>query len=189
MPEEDIIISVSADNVTSASYTPSGTALDPTEYTRLDTVDTMFALVQRAIDSADAVRVVFNAQYGFPELIDIDWILMAIDDEVQYSMSHFSEVENQRPEWLLTLISEILAEQATNPPAQILRYDYNGSTVYYVPASCCDIFSDLYDAGGKLICHPDGGITGTGDGLCRDFISTRTNEVLVWRDTRAAGIP
>ena len=30
---------------------------------------------------------------------------------------------------------------------------------------CCDQFSDLLDAEGNLIGHPDGGITGRGDGF------------------------
>jgi hypothetical protein len=32
---------------------------------------------------------------------------------------------------------------------------------------CCDQFSNLLDAGGNLIGHPDGGITGRGDGVTK----------------------
>jgi hypothetical protein len=42
----------------------------------------------------------------------------------------------------------------------------------------------LYDAGGDMICAPDGGLTGKGDGKCPDFLSIRKNEALVWKDTR-----
>jgi hypothetical protein len=37
---------------------------------------------------------------------------------------------------------------------------------------------------GRLICQPDGGITGKGDGKCPDFDKNKTNEKLVWQDPR-----
>ena len=49
---------------------------------------------------------------------------------------------------------------------------------------CCDIFSDLYDASGNVIGHPDGGITGQGDGRVPDFPAQRENERIVWKDQR-----
>ena len=63
-----------------------------------------------------------------------------------------------------------------NPPASVTRYDYKGNTVYFVPQRCCDIFSDLYDAEGNIIGHPDGGITGQGDGRVPDFFQERTTK-------------
>ena len=45
-------------------------------------------------------------------------------------------------------------------------------------------FSDLYDDHCNLICHPDGGIAGGGDGSCSDFFATCKNEVLIWKDGR-----
>jgi hypothetical protein len=58
--------------------------------------------------------------------------------------------------------------------------------VYYLPPRCCDIFGNLYDSQGQIICHPDGGIAGHGDGRCPDFLNQRTNETVIWRDTRKA---
>ena len=52
------------------------------------------------------------------------------------------------------------------------------------PQRCCDIFSDLYDADGTIIGHPDGGITGQGDGLVPDFFAERTDEQTIWVDDR-----
>jgi hypothetical protein len=49
-------------------------------------------------------------------------------------------------------------------PRSITRYEYQGETVYYVLKESCDQFSDLLDANGNLLGHPDGGITGRGDG-------------------------
>lgn len=82
------------------------------------------------------------------------------------------------------LIAQFKEEKVQNPPRKIYSYTYQGKTVYYVPAICCDFFSDLYDSNCKLIGHPDGGFTGKGDGKMPDFFSARTNEVLVWEDKR-----
>ena len=88
------------------------------------------------------------------------------------------------PPWLQALIAQIEAEPVTNPPSAIFRYRYAGDTVYFRPGRCCDLPSDLYNETGELICHPDGGITGRGDGRCPDFFSARSSEQLIWRDPR-----
>jgi hypothetical protein len=89
-----------------------------------------------------------------------------------------------RPRWLEAKIQGHLAEARQNPPVQISRYAYKGQVVYYETLGCCDRFSNLYTEKGKLICHPEGGITGKGDGQCPDFDKNKTNEMLVWRDPR-----
>jgi hypothetical protein len=94
-----------------------------------------------------------------------------------------SQVEN--PPWVDQLIRNTQNEPAGNPPQSIWRYDYNGQTVYYIPPQCCDQYSQLLDAGGKVICAPDGGFTGQGDGRCPDFLEKRTNEELIWKDSRS----
>jgi hypothetical protein len=88
------------------------------------------------------------------------------------------------PEWVDQLIEEFQNEPVGNPPQSIWRYEYNGQVVYYVPAQCCDMFSSLYDADGNVICAPNGGIAGTGDGRCPDFSSQRSQESLIWKDPR-----
>ncbi|WP_231717499.1 DUF6970 domain-containing protein [Hymenobacter sp. DG25A] len=89
-----------------------------------------------------------------------------------------------RPAWLQKKISALQADKPQNPRARILSYTLEGQTVYYQSAPCCDQFTTLYDAKGKVICQPDGGITGRGDGKCPDFEKNRTNEKLVWEDAR-----
>ena len=89
-------------------------------------------------------------------------------------------------EWLTALIQELESQPVANPPAFIARYDYRGQVVYYLPPRCCDIPSDVYSAGGTIICHADGGLNGAGDGRCSDFFSLRKNEKIIWRDPRAA---
>lgn len=100
------------------------------------------------------------------------------------SSSSPTEPSDQRPSWLQQLIARIESEPVTNPPSSILRYSYRGATVYFRPSRCCDVASELYDEAGALLCRPDGGITGSGDGRCTDFFSSRRNEELIWQDPR-----
>ena len=93
-----------------------------------------------------------------------------------------TQIEN--PQWVNQLIEKYKAEPVGNPPQSIWRYEYQGRVVYYVPAQCCDMYSTLYDAGGNVICAPNGGIDGKGDGRCEDFLAQRTQEQLVWQDPR-----
>lgn len=103
-----------------------------------------------------------------------------------------SETENkteQQPvagadEWLMNLIQKLRAEEPANPPAKIYRYTYNDKIVYYLTGKCCDIPSTLYDVDGNVLCEPDGGITGKGDGRCTDFFEERSEETLIWEDKR-----
>ena len=96
-----------------------------------------------------------------------------------------SDGQGQTPAWLGQLVRSMERAPVTDPPRAVFAYLYQGETVYYVPAPCCDFFSDLYDAGGQLIGHPDGGIAGGGDGTAPDFFESRTGELLVWQDERS----
>ena len=81
-------------------------------------------------------------------------------------------------------INKIKSEGVRNPPAAIWQYYYNGQFVYFIPAHCCDFASILLSMDCEIICNPDGGLTGNGDGKCSDFFAKRTNEKLIWMDTR-----
>ena len=109
-------------------------------------------------------------------------VIVAVGSACATSFPTDQQADN--PAWLQTLIAQIASEPVTNPPSSIVRYRYNGATVYYRPSRCCDIFSDLYNQTGTLVCHPDGGIAGNGDGKCADFLASRTDEQVVWRDSR-----
>lgn len=77
-----------------------------------------------------------------------------------------------------------LAAFAAHSPGTIWKYHYDGHTVFHVPRSCCDVPSALYDADGKVICGPDGGFTGKGDGRCADLFERRSEEQKIWDDPR-----
>jgi hypothetical protein len=94
----------------------------------------------------------------------------------------FTPIEN--PAWVSQLIEQYKGEPVGNPPQSIWRYEYRGQVVYYVPAQCCDMYSTLYDADGNVMCAPNGGIDGRGDGKCEDFLSGRSQEQLIWQDPR-----
>jgi hypothetical protein len=94
--------------------------------------------------------------------------------------------QSSNPDWVDQLIKKIESQPVGNPPLSIWRYEYNGQVVYFVPAHCCDISSVVYDTGGNILCAPDGGIKGDGDGLCSDFFTQRINEQLIWSDSRTS---
>ncbi len=91
---------------------------------------------------------------------------------------------SSNPAWVNQLITTFEDQPVGNPPQSIWRYEYKGQQVYFIPAQCCDQFSQLYDASGTLMCAPNGGFTGKGDGRCPDFASLRTDETLIWQDPR-----
>ena len=95
-----------------------------------------------------------------------------------------SEHGSRQPVWVETLIDQFQRAPVGNPPQSIWRYEYHERVVYFVPAQCCDQYSQLYDANGTLLCAPDGGFGGSGDGRCPDFFTVRRNESLVWKDPR-----
>jgi hypothetical protein len=88
------------------------------------------------------------------------------------------------PKWVQDLVSTYEKAPVGNPPQSIWQYEYKDQTVYYVPPQCCDQFSTLYAVSGEVICAPDGGFTGQGDGRCSDFSRERKNEKLIWQDPR-----
>lgn len=88
------------------------------------------------------------------------------------------------PAWLDQMIKKFESDPVANPPLSVWKYEYKGQVVYFVPAHCCDITSLVYDTQGTILCAPDGGIAGRGDGKCSDFFDQRTNEQLIWQDSR-----
>ncbi len=88
------------------------------------------------------------------------------------------------PACVFDKIAEFQKTEKANPPRAVYKYDYKGSTVYYITAPCCDIYPELFDADCNLLCAPDGGFTGKGDGKCVDFHKLKSNEKLIWKDNR-----
>ncbi len=81
-------------------------------------------------------------------------------------------------------IKELKSKPKLNPPASITQFTYNGQIVYYITSGCCDQYNQLFDSNCSLLCSPDGGLTGRGDGKCLDFHDKKSNEKLIWKDPR-----
>jgi len=93
-------------------------------------------------------------------------------------------IPGENPQWLNQVIQQLNNEPVANPPASVTQYDYEGQIVYYVPPQYADIWSTLYGPVGDIIGHPDGGISGNGDGRAKDFLQERKNGILIWADER-----
>ena len=102
----------------------------------------------------------------------------------ELSMRAMTAKSGARPEWVSTLIQRYQAGPEGNPPFAIWQYSYKGNKVYYLPPQCCGQYSELHDGKGALLCAPDGGKNGLGDGKCADFNRLRTDGELIWQDTR-----
>lgn len=58
-------------------------------YEPFSNIDKVFNYVSAAISDADEVSIEYDPEYGFPRTISIDWIEMAIDDEMYLTLSDF----------------------------------------------------------------------------------------------------
>ena len=80
-------------------------------------------------------------------------------------------------------IRDIKKEEMRNPPAQVWKWEVDGNTYFYITSDCCDQYNYLYDEDCSVVCAPDGGFTGNGDGNCPDF-NEEIIKTLVWKDDR-----
>jgi hypothetical protein len=87
------------------------------------------------------------------------------------------------PSCVQTKIELIQSLPVDNPPKEVWKWQVDGNTYYYFSAACCDQYSELYDTNCNLVCHPDGGLTGAGDGNCPNF-SGSIIKTLIWKDPR-----
>jgi len=53
-------------------------------------VDDLFDLLDRALNSADSMSVLYNRQHGFPETLSIDWVNEIADDELGFYVRDFT---------------------------------------------------------------------------------------------------
>lgn len=63
----------------------------------------------------------------------------------------------------------------------IYRYKYQKRYVYFGEADCCDQYNLLVDTHCQVLCAPNGGFTGGGDGKCPDFFKEASEETELWR--------
>jgi hypothetical protein len=85
------------------------------------------------------------------------------------------------PSCLETKIKSMTENPSEGAPQAVTRYHYNGKTVYYMKAPCCDKFNIVFDSACNILGYPDGGYTGRGDGKMTDFFKGATDEKVVWQ--------
>ncbi len=81
-------------------------------------------------------------------------------------------------EWLKTIIENA---QQNSSKAEVIRYQYDGETVYYINTciDCADTMGQVYTCSGEVICQ-FGGIAGFN--TCPDFEDTATHKKVIWHN-------
>jgi hypothetical protein len=80
-------------------------------------------------------------------------------------------------------IRQFKKDAVDNPPKQVWEWKVNGTTYYYITGHGADCLHYLYDDNCKVVCAPDGGTFGTGDGKCPKFYPPMV-KTLIWEDER-----
>jgi len=79
--------------ITAVVVADSQEELDPSMFAQFYTVDGLFQVVQDALDGdAHSVVVAYHPQFGYPVDVAIDYIEMAIDDELQLLSSDLQQI-------------------------------------------------------------------------------------------------
>ncbi|MBB5285233.1 hypothetical protein HNQ92_003390 [Rhabdobacter roseus] len=95
------------------------------------------------------------------------------------------DIPRGTPSCIKDLINDVATPEGVwSSPAEVYRYQFKGKTVYYLRSHCCDAYDYLLDENCNVLCAPNGGFHGYGDGKCPDFFDLRKNEKLIWRDSR-----
>ena len=94
-----------------------------------------------------------------------------------------SNLNIDAPNCIENEIKKIKIEEVRNPPAQVWKWEVDGQTYYYITSDCCDQYNYLYNSNCEIICAPDGGLTGSGDGNCTNFMGS-IKKTLLWKDNR-----
>jgi hypothetical protein len=98
MEDMPLTIEVKDDQVVSITRA-DGSLVEPGDpsleiYTSYSTIDNIFSKLQADINGgADEVIVTYDATYGYPVTIAIDYIKDAIDDEISFEISNFEVLE------------------------------------------------------------------------------------------------
>jgi hypothetical protein len=64
-----------------------------TTFEKAATVEGLFAIAEDSLSNADQVEITYDALYGFPASILVDWIKMAADDEISYYIGAFKALD------------------------------------------------------------------------------------------------
>ncbi|MDX2280854.1 MAG: hypothetical protein NW218_14805 [Saprospiraceae bacterium] len=96
---------------------------------------------------------------------------------------HENDLDNKVPNCITDKVEALKELPPQNPRAEVWQWDVDGKIYYYITSDCCDQFNYLYDNQCNVVCAPDGGITGGGDGTCPKFTG-KIDSTLIWKDPR-----
>ena len=94
-----------------------------------------------------------------------------------------SDLNIDAPICIKDKIEVLMNNNVTNPPTQVWKWEVASETYFYITSDCCDQYNILYSENCEVVCAPDGGFTGQGDGKCLDF-NEEIVKTLVWKDNR-----
>ena len=100
------------------------------------------------------------------------------------SSSKKTAANAELPDCIKTKIEAFAKLPKHEQPQNVIEYEYKGEKVYYVTMPCCDFYNEVYDSDCKLLGHPDGGLTGKGDGKLPDFNAEKKKERIVWEQPK-----
>jgi len=63
------------------------------DFARYGTIEKIFEATKSALDSADKIEVTYDSEYGFPSAVSIDYIELAMDDELSLYVNNFKVLE------------------------------------------------------------------------------------------------
>ncbi len=90
---DPVDVTVRSGVITTVVVADSQEELDPSMFAQFYTVDGLFQVVQDALDGdAHSVVVAYHSEFGYPVDVAIDYIEMAIDDELQLLSSDLQQI-------------------------------------------------------------------------------------------------
>ncbi|HET8871644.1 MAG TPA: hypothetical protein VFM48_14445 [Aquabacterium sp.] len=90
------------------------------------------------------------------------------------------------PRWLQAKVDRYAALPPEQAAQAVWQIQVRGQPAYLEIAPCCDQLNPLFDAQGRLMCHPSGGLTGIGDGRCPHPADRGQSPRLIWTHPRAS---
>lgn len=117
----------------------------------------------------------FNLQFLMAAIF-LTLLSCSKDEEPPNCMIH-------KPNCIDHKIESLKKERVRSPPAEVWEWKVDNSIYYYITSNCCDQYNLLHDNECNIICAPDGGNSGEGDGNCPNFSGTIL-KTLRWKDPR-----
>jgi len=108
-------VNVLDDSVISSIDTSSGEVISKVILEEIQTVDSLFTLIEKAIDDDISIEVTYNEKYGYPETTKIDVEQLAVDGGLHIILSDLDLQDSQSAlddvTWTLNSVDSIVGPQ------------------------------------------------------------------------------